>query len=356
MEIPAAKRILITPLDWGLGHATRCIPIIDEFLRRGIDIQIATSGDALILLRKEYPLLTFHEIVSYKAHYAELLPLSVSLLFQVPKFLNSIRKEHAQIEKIVRENRIDILISDNRYGCWTRQVPCVLITHQLTILLPRLIQWKQPILNFFNRRMIRRFDRCWVPDNPHDPLTGKLGRAEALQVTYVGRLSRFQKSVRQKKYDVLVLLSGPEPQRTILEREMVKRLSKTSFKAMLVRGLPGGSNPAQGLTDHVEQRDYLNARELNDVIVESEIVVARSGYSTIMDLARLNKKAIFIPTPGQTEQEYLARQLMKQNVAFCTTLGKLDLAEAIKASFSYTGFENDDSEFFLKQAINDLLK
>lgn len=356
-ESAPIKRILLTPLDWGLGHATRCIPIIKLLLQRGCEVQIATSGGALKLLKQEFPTLRFHELVSYDVYYSDSIPLSWSILFQVPKFLRRINTEHKQVEHIVRENSINLVVSDNRYGCWCSLVESVFITHQINILLPKKLRWAQGRLNGFNRKAIKKFNRCWVPDTMIDRVTGELSEAHELNVTYVGMLSRFERSVStEKKYDLLVLLSGPEPQRSVMERVMMKQIENYSGKVMLVRGLPGETQSLSDLPAHVSCRNHVVASELNAMIEASSLVIARSGYSTIMDLAKLGAKAVLIPTPGQTEQEYLAEQLMKRKIAFCTDLHNFDLLKAIELSTGYSGFQMKWDDSLLEEATNEILK
>lgn len=356
-ESTPAKRILVAPLDWGLGHATRCIPIIKWLLQRGCAVQIASSGGALILLKQEFPTLRFHELVSYDVHYSDSIPLSWSLLFQVPKFLQRIKAEHKQIERIVRENNIEVILSDNRYGCWSNQSESVFITHQVNILLPERLKWAEAWLNGFNRRAIKKFSRCWVPDSISNRVTGELSGAHGLDVTYIGMLSRFERIVgAEKKYDVLILLSGPEPQRSVMERALVAQLKNYSGKVMMVRGLPGETGTLANLPAHVSCRNHVVASELNTLIEASKLVVARSGYSTVMDLARLGAKAVLLPTPGQTEQEYLARQLMERKIAYCTGLDNFDLHSAIGLSSGYNGFDVKWDDSLLNAALNEIVQ
>src|SRR5882724_7091873 len=162
-----SRKVLVTPLDWGLGHATRCIPVINEFLKQDCEVQIASSGGALVLLKKEFPSLKSHSIASYNAKYSTLLPFMVKILLQMPKFMKAIKKEHQQIEKIVREEKITLIVSDNRYGCWAENAHSVLITHQVNIIMAPAWKWLEAIINFGNHKQIRRFTECWIPDFPN---------------------------------------------------------------------------------------------------------------------------------------------------------------------------------------------
>lgn len=330
------KRILVTPLDWGLGHATRCIPIIRLLEEKGHDVCIATSGLALPLLRQEFPQLSFFELPSYQARYSTKVPLMLKVFLQSPHFIQVIQQEHKIIEKLVAEQAIDVIISDNRYGCYSRKAKSIFITHQLTLLMPTGLRWLQRLVNFFNHHLIRKFDACWVPDFKNNPITGALTQAVGLNTTFIGMLSRFRKSEVPvvKKYDLLILLSGPEPQRSLLENLVLKQVKEYTGNVLLVRGLPSTHQTLVG----VESVNHLPSHNLQAAIEASTFVLARSGYTTVMDLYFLEKKAIFIPTPGQTEQEYLAKQLAERSIAFSMEQKDFDLIKALEASKSFKGF------------------
>jgi uncharacterized protein (TIGR00661 family) len=333
------KRILIAPLDWGLGHATRCIPIIQTLLDKGHEVCIATSGLALPLLKQEFPHLTFFELPSYNARYSSSLPLIVKILLQVPHFLLVIRQEHKAIEKLVAEHGIEVILSDNRFGCYSKKVKSIFITHQLTIRMPDALRCLQGVINFFNHRMIRNYQACWVPDVETDSITGEMTKASGLNVTFIGMLSRFRKTEApvQKKYDLLVLLSGPEPQRSIFEKIVGLQLKNYTGRYLVVRGLP-----QEKASEYPHAVNHLPAKELQQVIEASEVVLSRSGYTTVMDLYFLKKKAIFVPTPGQTEQEYLAEQLMKRGIAYAVKQDQFDLQKALAESKNSSGFQQND--------------
>lgn len=346
-----SRKILIAPLDWGLGHATRSIPIIREFLNHGCEVQIASSGGALILLKEEFPALKFHELVSYKATYAAKMSFMLKILLQMPRFLWAISEEHRQVERIVRSENIDWVISDNRYGCWSRQAPSVLITHQINILVPLGWKWLEKIVNAGNRRQIKKFTHCWVPDFP-DGMTGKMTQHSSLKVTFIGMISRFESMNMPLKHEILFLFSGPEPQRTILEAKMKSEVRRTGQKNyFVVKGKPG----PEGFVEN--EANHLPSKAMNEAVVSSELVISRSGYTTIMDLCRLGKNAIFIPTPGQTEQEYLAEQLKEKGIAFYQNQNEFDLTFALAESKKYKGFAGYPfSSNLLTQAVDDLLK
>lgn len=349
-----SKRVLIAPLDWGLGHATRCIPVIHSLLERKCEVLVASSGSALALLRKEFPTLTFFELPSYGIRYPKQGSFVLSILFQLPKIQRSIRQEHKKIRKIVQLNQVDLIISDNRYGCWVKGVPSIFIGHQLNIQLQGLWKVLKPLVDFLHERILKPFDQYWIPDDPALMLSGDLSKQTGLPVTYVGILSRFTRKTLPVKYDVGIILSGPEPQRSILEEIIFKQLPENR-SIIIVRGvIEGEGNWKQN--DNITTVNFLQSSRLEEIIIQSKLIIARSGYSTIMDLARLEKQAILIPTPGQTEQEYLAQQLMKRGVCYSVSQHNFELEASLKKSSGFTGFSNIAVNDMLSKAIDDVLK
>ena len=326
-------KILLAPLDWGLGHATRCIPIIKELIIQKYEVRIAASGDQKKLLQAEFPNLSFVDLPGYHIKYDKNRALTLlRLISSIPKILIRVKEENRWLRQYKAAEEIDIIISDNRYGLWDRDLYCILITHQLTIqsgLGGSIDRWIQHL----HYRLIHRFDTCWVPDMPERPgLAGKLSHPEKMPdipTHYIGWLSRMEKmEIREEPIDLLILLSGPEPQRSILEKMLWEQLSSFTGSVVFVRGLPGGG---QGSMEGRQATvyDHLSARALNECLSRARLVVARSGYSTVMDLIRLKKKAVLIPTPGQTEQEYLGKHLTSQQIALCINQSGFSLKEAL---------------------------
>jgi UDP:flavonoid glycosyltransferase YjiC (YdhE family) len=316
---PARRlRILVAPLDWGLGHATRCIPVIRALVARNADVVLAAEGSVVVLLQHEFPQLKIINLPGYRIRYSRhKRSFSFKLLLQVPRMFSVIRQENKWLKKAVALEKIDAVISDNRFGLHHPTVPCIYITHQLCIqtgnrTLNRMVQ-------AIHYRYINKFTACWVPDNEGNiNLAGNLSHPASfpkIPVRYTGILSRFRKAAAEKKYDFLLLLSGPEPQRTMLEDILLNQFKHSAYSFALVRGLPGNDTqtPDNG---NSAVFNHLGAAELETLIRSSETVIARAGYSTIMDLATLDKDAILIPTPGQTEQEYLAAYLAAQGLFF----------------------------------------
>lgn len=302
------KTILIAPLHWGLGHATRCIPIINALLKHNYNVILASDGAALLLLQKEFPELTSIALPSYNITYTKKEKLLKWVLFlRLPHIQKAIASEKKVIKKLVSENRIDGIISDNRLGVRSKKVPTVFITHQLRLLSGSTTFFSSKL----HQKSIAKFDECWVPDAKQTPnLSGKLGhlRDAKFKIRYLGPLSRMKPQQATKVYDVLALLSGPEPQRTLLEEKVIEALKGRPVKVLLVQGVIEAEQ-IMSQHDNITIVNFMATAELEKAINESELILSRSGYTTIMDLAAMQKKAFFIPTPGQYEQIYLAKRL-----------------------------------------------
>ena len=309
----SGKTILVAPLNWGLGHATRCIPIIKELIHHNYDVLLGSDGPALLLLKKEFPQLPFIELPDYHIVYPKNASFfKLKLLATLPQIQNAIISEKKIIKKLVKEGLIDGIISDNRLGVRNKKVPSVFITHQLNVL-----SGSTSVLSSkAHQGFIKKFTECWIPDAPKNPnLSGKLGHPKKLKfpVTYIGPLSRMIKEKLPYKYDILALLSGPEPQRSLLEEKLTEVFLNQAKKVLLVRGVLE-EDTQTSVQNNITIVNFMQTRELETAINESKLVISRSGYTTIMDLAAMEKEVYFIPTPGQYEQKYLAKQLTQRGI------------------------------------------
>lgn len=334
------KKILVAPLNWGLGHATRCIPIINALLKNNFEPIVASDGVALELLKKEFPELTCLELPGYNISYSKKgYFLKLKLLKHSPKIINAIKAERKATVQIVETHNIDGIISDNRFGVYSKLVPSIFLTHQLQVLSGN-TTWFSTKLHL---KIIRQFDACWVPDNAgHPNLSGKLGHEKPtdMVVTYIGPLSRFKKIECEMRYDIMVMLSGPEPQRTILEKKLLGEFKNYDGKVLFVRGVVEKESKVVE-NGKMTICNYLIGKELEQALNESDLILCRSGYTTIMDLTKLNKKAFFIPTPGQFEQEYLAQRFEENNFAPCSRQDQFEI-QMLKKATNYKGLEAAD--------------
>lgn len=327
------KTILVCPLDWGLGHATRCIPIINSFLNQNHKVIIGTSGKQEALLKQEFPDLPFIELKGYNVEYPKNGMMITKMLTQLPKIKKTIDEEHLWLENVIKEHSINMIVSDNRYGLWNKEIESIIITHQLFIKAPTGEWLIEKILNNY----LANFDEVWIPDvEGENNLSGDLAHKKALPDNYkfIGPLSRFSSLKKtcdfSEEYDFIAIISGPEPQRTIFEKLVVEQVENTNLKGVLVRGLPDSNEKLKIENSAIQIFNHLESKELFGFIQKSKVVISRSGYSTIMDLTTLGKKAILVPTPGQTEQEYLAKYHSGKGNFVYQKQSEFDLEKAMK--------------------------
>ena len=309
-------KILICPLNWGLGHAARCVPIIRRLTDEGNEITIVADGFPLEFLRHEFPELAFIEYSSYPIHYSEGKSQIGAMIRCFPKIIMKIISEHRWLKKLLKAEHFDMIISDNRFGLWNKNVHSVYITHQLMIKMPKGLKFLEPIVWRFHRFFILKYDECWIPDYEGEKnLSGDLAHKYPLpkNAKFIGSLSRFsllKDIIPKSEYQTVAVLSGVEPQRSLFEKELIKRFENRAEKTLIVQGKPQKEKQIQTI-QNITIVSHLETSELASVLLGAEQIISRSGYSTIMDLDALNclHKAELIPTPGQTEQEYLAGKM-----------------------------------------------
>jgi len=299
--------ILIAPLNWGLGHATRCVPIIRSYLAKGNRVVIAADGDALRWLQREFPEIKTIEFPGFRIRYSPSDSQLLAMMQQLPTIIAGIVREHRQLKRIIRQENIQTVISDNRFGLWNKEVKSIYITHQLLIRAP--YRWIEPILRRIHLWIISRYDECWIPDiEGADNLSGDLAHKYPLprNARFIGWLSRFPINERvpvSKNYTNLCLISGPEPHRTLFEQSIIERFKNDLEPTLIVTGRPGTKRCSIGNIDMVPD---MSSCELQTHLLKTPHIFCRSGYSTLMDLKILGRSATLFPTPGQPEQEYLA--------------------------------------------------
>ena len=342
--------LLFSSLDWGLGHTTRSIPLINEFLNLGCDLIVACNSIQKKILEPEFPSIRYVQLDGYNVLYGSgNWATRVRILLQLKKILTRIKQENAWVRLFVEKNQVDALISDNRYGFYHPTIPSIIITHQLHI-----HSGYGSILDKLSRiliyRFINRFSFCWVLDNKKpNEVAGKLSHPRknpSIPVKYLGPLSRFEEcEAPEKRYDALIIISGPEPQRTILEKIMLEQSEHSNKKIALVRGLPE-ERPTL-MHNKIAVFNHLKSVELNKLICQSDLIICRSGYTTIMDMLKLKKKMVVIPTPGQPEQEYLAKHLSQNNLAITFSQNNISLDRIfdVAANFNFSHAQLNMNEF-----------
>jgi uncharacterized protein (TIGR00661 family) len=337
-------RVLVAPLDWGLGHTTRCIPVIYELLKLGCKVSLAGNEAQKALLNREFTRLPFLQLKGYEMRYGKgKFRSMIRLLFKAPSVFRAIANENNWLAQAIREHQFDVVISDNRFGLYHPSIPCYFITHQLQVKSP-FGNWTEGILRKMNYHYINRFSECWIPDFANDPnLAGDLShpsRFPKIPCHFIGALSRFKSTHSNEDKDHLFIsLSGPEPQRSIFENLIVRDIAHYEGTACIVRGLPDEGKLIPS-TNSIRFYNHLSSEDFKKELSKAEWVISRSGYSTIMDIAAMRKKSIMIPTPGQTEQEYLASYLHQKRLIFATgQVGfSLPVALASARNHSYADF------------------
>ncbi len=335
-------------LDWGLGHIARSIPLISYLRQFQCQIFIAATLEQRKMLEQEFNGLIYVQIEGYNVRYGSTNnQLAITILRQIPRLYGVIRRENAWLCDQMNIYGFDLVISDNRYGLYHPKTFSVFITHQLSII-SGLGSFADYLLRKMHYQWIRRFNACWVPDSAGIPnLSGMLGHPALMppHTTYLGPISRLEPVPGNDPLDLLIILSGPEPQRTMLESILMVQLQSFTGSWFMIRGIPSeqpASNPFSV--------NYLGMAELTQAISNADMVITRSGYTSIMDLVKLQKKAILIPTPGQTEQEYLADYMQEQGVFMKAGQKSFNLQEVLHEA-SHFPFKKLNIDFHQYRAV-----
>lgn len=347
------KRILVAPLDWGLGHSTRCIPIIERLIARGSIPVIGADNGPLALLRSEFPKLEHVRVPGANIRYSKGRSQLWSMARQFPEMVRSIRAESAWFDRMRRDMRLDAVISDQRFGLRAPDLPSVLITHQVFPFTPL----AQAVLRKVNLYNIRRFHRCWIMDEPASPgLAGELSHGPHLpgNARYIGTVSRMTgaRSLNAEPHRIVAVISGPEPHRTLLEDMLTDRMQRIEGKHLLVRGLPETVRTEQ--LGNVHRVPHMDSAMLADAMASADLIVSRSGFTTLMDLVALGRSALVIPTPGQAEQEYLGDLHRRTGRFLVQSQRSIDLEAALDGRSSALHPKTEPGHPLLERALDDL--
>jgi hypothetical protein len=316
-KIPA-QSVLVAPLDWGLWHATRCVPIIYALLETQKEVILAAGGFSLEFLKKEFPKLNTIEFKGIKIKYSKSNSQVWIIIMQISHILFNICIEHFKLKKIIKEFGIQAVISDNRFGLWNKNVFSIYITHQISVKIAKNIHILNNFACFLHKLFISRYNMCWIPDFAgSNNLSGELSHKFSLpkNTVFIGILSRFKDLIIEPQkffYQYVAIISGVEPHRTILEEKLLKLFFKSNKKCLIIEGKPAQNTNIQQI-NNITIVSHLADMEFAQVLLNSEKIYCRSGYSTLMDLWALGiQNAVLIPTPGQTEQSYLAEHFAKK--------------------------------------------
>ena len=306
-------KILIAPLNWGLGHATRCVPVIQKLIAEGHEVVIVADGYPIAFLRQEFPSLRFLEFPSYSIYYSTGKSQIGAMIFNLPNIISGIIREHLWLRNLLRAECFDQVISDNRFGMWNHRVYSVYITHQIMVKMPDSLNFFEPFVYWLHKMVIKQYDECRIPDHAENGgLSGDLAHKYPLpdNAEFIGPLSRFQgqeSTQPETKYEIVAVISGVEPQRSIFENNLILKYKNRPEKVLIVQGQPIQAEKISKQIGSITLVSHLPDDEMVAVLIGANKIICRSGYSSIMDLYALNclNKTELIPTPGQTEQEYL---------------------------------------------------
>lgn len=352
IEKPVA---LVSVLDWGLGHATRCIPIINELIENNFEVIIAADGHPLMLLKSEFPNVEFLELKGYKVQYSKKgSHFAARIIAQLPKIIRQGSFERKWLKVLLKQQKIDVVISDNRPGLHNQKIHCIYITHQLNIKTGNFLADK--IATYLHKRAISKFDVCWIPDAEQNGLSGDLSHKTNREIKhhFIGPLSRFiSQEKKSNLFDLSIILSGPEPQRTIFENQILQEIQGLKIKIFIARGLPNEIKSLKPEKENVIIKNHITSHEMNQLINSSKWVISRCGYSSVMDYARVGAKAILVPTPGQGEQRYLGNYLSQMHYFFVVHQKGFDLKKALHAAekfdFAEMNFDFDAYKYYVAE-------
>jgi hypothetical protein len=316
-----SARILIAALDWGMGHTTRCVSIIRQLITQKNEIIFAGNLDQCAFIKREFEdQVKFVHLDGYGVTLDSQKSAYWQLLNQFSKIKKAIDAENKFVQKFVKEHKIELVISDNRYGFFSAQTNNIFISHQLNLQLPFLKRF----VNSQLKKWIEKFDGVWIPDDEKKSLCGDLVLVDFVTPKiFIGLLGRFRKQEIPVRFDFLGIVSGPEPERTRFSKLLADYLCKQNKRVALVG--------AKEIYNDISCFENPSTQELQHLINESACVISRAGYTTIMELILLEKNAILIPTPGQFEQEYLAKNVQSEFLSF---ISEKDLTQSIPAKFN----------------------
>ncbi len=336
-------KIIYGVCSWGLGHATRSLPVIRKLIEENNELTIISNGRSLELLKKELGKnIKYFDIPDYPMLLSENSRqfMAKSVVYW-PSFIRSMESELQKLKKILENRKCDRIISDSRYGLYSRKIPSFFISHQIRIMNPLRIKMFERGSEIFNLFFFKRYAGVIIPDYKDDNLSGDLShnlrRIDENKIHYVGALSDFKKKKIRKDIDYLISISGPEPQRTMFEKKLVSQVNDLKGRVVITLGKTEKKDKFN--KKNIETHSFLSKEKREDFLNRTKLVISRSGYSTIMDLAIIGAKALMTPTPGQVEQEYLGQYHNKKGTFFSVNQNSIDLRRDVEFAKKRTGIK-----------------
>ncbi|MDP4222420.1 MAG: glycosyltransferase family protein [Bacteroidota bacterium] len=365
MTLSKQFNILVCPLEWGLGHAGRMIPLVRRLQEKGHNVFIGAGSELQRFFRSELTGVKYIDFRGFSPSYSVQLPQYAALLMRLPVLIFHIIAEHIRLKRIIKDNKIDIVISDNRFGLWNRKIKSIYLTHQVRIPFPEKFRSLEWIGTGFHRFIIKKYSFCFIPDLPGElNLSGRLSHGVNMTLTtrFIGILSRFtdcypsQHPEKESFPDITIILSGPEPQKGILRQILVGIFKEKELKVVILEGKPGTIEPVTRIGNTISY-NHLSSGEMAELLSGSKNIITRSGYTSIMELVSLNRSALLIPTPGQTEQEYLARYLSAKGWFMTVSQRALNLETVLLPPKQFDSVKMvAESRILLEEALDEILK
>lgn len=350
----SGAHVLISSLNWGLGHASRSVAIARKLSGMGAKVSFASDGVALDLYRRDFPDAEHYELPSYQITYAAKGDKFLShIMALIPKMYKAIQAENKVVDQLVKEKRITHIISDSRMGIRNKNTLNAIVNHHLKVPFPKGWGWAELVYEFVMRHYLNKFDQIWIPDFPDRKLSGVLSELQLQDSYFIGPLSRMRAKVPAagtEKYQLLAVISGPEPQRTFFEEILTEQLKSYPHNCMLVCGQASQDYDIQ-VTPNFRKKAFLNSNEMEAAWNESKMILSRSGYTTIMELASSGHPAILVPTPGQTEQVYLAEMLNEKGFYYTMDQENFNLSKALSESHKFPGLQTQISDDLLESVL-----
>ncbi|MCK4669624.1 MAG: hypothetical protein KAT43_00350 [Nanoarchaeota archaeon] len=351
--------VLFGTCTWGLGHATRDLPLIKALLRKKHSVTIATSGRSLEFLKKEVPECHFIDFPDYPLPYTKKAMLfPIKFTSYLPRMFKAVKQERRRFRQLLHKNRYDLVVADCRYGFSSKRVPCYFMSHQLRFIVPKRIKFAENTMEVMNYALSREFKKVLVPDNKGFNMTGDLSHNlkffDEYDVEYLGILSSMERMKVKQDIDYFISISGPEPQRTIFQEKVLKQAKDLDGDVVITLGKPELEFTKR--KDNVLIHSCLSVKQQQEMMNRAKLVISRSGYTTMMDLAHLGKKALYIPTLGQTEQIYLSDYHQRMGTYYSVPQKKLKLKRDVQIARKYPGFKQQDSRESVKRFLKVIKK
>lgn len=349
-------KILFGVFEWGLGHMTRSSPVISALLKRGHTVDVVATGRALVALREQFGTqCIYFDVPGVTSPYTSNSLLPIKFVAVIPQMLNDLRKAHKIVRKIIDAGKYDKIISDCRYDVYDKISNSYLINHQLRF---KSIKPAELALERWLSERMKKYKYVFVPDYEKNSLTEQLSHNLIFfprgRIKFVGILSRISKRKARKDVDYLVLLTGPEPQRRVLEKKMLEQLKTLKGKIVIGAGKPEVHTINEG---RITYYSFINKKQQENFMNRAKCIITRSGYTSVMDICQIDcKKVLMIPTPGQPEQVYLGKLYEDRKTFHVVSQNKLNLSHDVKRLEEYTGFQPEWKTKVSVKKILDLIQ